>query len=299
MTQQKVTVIGLGRMGSAIVRTLLKSGFAVTAWNRTAGKAEALKSDGATIAENVRAAIEASPLIITCVSDYAATRHLLSEDGLVEILRGKTLVELTTGTSQDARDAKSWADGLGLSYLDGAIGSTPDTLGDPETQIFLSGPSAIYKENQTTLKTLGNIQYVGEEIGLAGAYDLALLTYFWGSYLGFLNSVRIFENENIAVNKLGEMLLPGSAAIGTILKTDADHIHDENFEAIEATLDICFHSTNMINRYFEEAGLNPEITAFTKQFFAQGVAAGYGNDGLNSLIKLLRNAPQKNEASAR
>lgn len=296
MAQQKVTVIGLGRMGVAIAGVLLKNDFAVTVWNRSPEKAEALKGGGAIVAENVKAAIESSPLIITCVSDYAATREHLGKDDVVGILGGKTLVELSTGTSQDARDAKAWADSHGLNYLDGAIGSTPDTLGNPATQIFLSGPRSIYQENEAALKTLGGIHYVGEEIGLAGAFDLALLTYFWGSYLGFLNSVRIFENENIPVNKLGEMLLPGSTAIGTILKTDADHIHDENYEAIEATLNICFHSTDMIHRYFREAGLNPEIAAFARNFFAKGVEAGYGNDGLNSLIKLLRNAPQKNEA---
>ncbi len=33
-----ISVIGLGAMGSALARTLLQNGYAVTVWNRTAGK---------------------------------------------------------------------------------------------------------------------------------------------------------------------------------------------------------------------------------------------------------------------
>src|SRR5277367_6267637 len=52
----KVAFIGLGRMGSAIARNLLKAGHEVTVYNRTREKAEPLAAEGAKIADSPAAA---------------------------------------------------------------------------------------------------------------------------------------------------------------------------------------------------------------------------------------------------
>jgi 3-hydroxyisobutyrate dehydrogenase-like beta-hydroxyacid dehydrogenase len=43
----KVGIIGLGRMGSAIARRLIKAGHDVTVYNRTRSRAEPLAAEGA------------------------------------------------------------------------------------------------------------------------------------------------------------------------------------------------------------------------------------------------------------
>ena len=45
-----IAFLGIGLMGKPMARNLLKQGYAVIAWNRTAAKAEALKEYGASIA---------------------------------------------------------------------------------------------------------------------------------------------------------------------------------------------------------------------------------------------------------
>ena len=57
---QRVSVIGLGRMGSALATTLLEDHYKVTVWNRTAAKAEPLVEAGATLAASVNEAIDGS-----------------------------------------------------------------------------------------------------------------------------------------------------------------------------------------------------------------------------------------------
>jgi 3-hydroxyisobutyrate dehydrogenase-like beta-hydroxyacid dehydrogenase len=51
-------------------------------------------------------------------------------------LASRMLVELSTGTPQDARDAEAWARERGADYLDGAIIATPSQIGRPDTPIF-------------------------------------------------------------------------------------------------------------------------------------------------------------------
>jgi 3-hydroxyisobutyrate dehydrogenase-like beta-hydroxyacid dehydrogenase len=49
----KVTVIGLGLMGSALAEAFLKKPLAVTVWNRSAARSERLKAQGAQVAPTV------------------------------------------------------------------------------------------------------------------------------------------------------------------------------------------------------------------------------------------------------
>ena len=65
----KVMVIGLGRMGSALAMALLKNDYQVTVWNRTASKAVPLVEAGAIHAGSVSEGVGANNLIVICVSN--------------------------------------------------------------------------------------------------------------------------------------------------------------------------------------------------------------------------------------
>ena len=63
-----ISVIGLGDMGSALAYTLLKNGYSVTVWNRSADKADPLTAAGAVLASSAEEAISVSPATITCIT---------------------------------------------------------------------------------------------------------------------------------------------------------------------------------------------------------------------------------------
>ena len=79
-------LIGLGKMGSGIARNLLGGGHGLTVYNRTAGRAEALRSDGARIANSVAEAC-ASGVVMTMVADDAALESVVyGEKGILASL---------------------------------------------------------------------------------------------------------------------------------------------------------------------------------------------------------------------
>ena len=79
----EITVIGLGNMGSALARVLVENGRSVTVWNRSPEKAAPLLDQGAVLASHPAAAVAASPVIIMCVSNYAAAQQILGESEAV------------------------------------------------------------------------------------------------------------------------------------------------------------------------------------------------------------------------
>ena len=66
----KVSVLGLGNMGSALARAFLAREHQVTVWSRTAHRAEPLRNVGAAVATTPCAAVAASPLVVVCMLRY-------------------------------------------------------------------------------------------------------------------------------------------------------------------------------------------------------------------------------------
>src|SRR5580700_9613114 len=117
----KVTVIGAGRMGSALATALFHKGFATMVWNRTGAKTEALSKLGLSVAQSVEESVREADIIVISLSDYNSTRQLLRHPDIEAALSGKMVVQLSSGTPQEAREMDSWARGCGITYLDGAI----------------------------------------------------------------------------------------------------------------------------------------------------------------------------------
>src|ERR1700754_227939 len=97
-----VTVVGLGNLGRALAETFLRNGHPTTVWNRSAAKGEALVAGGATAAATAAEAIVAGELVLVALLDPAATREVLA--GAADAVRGRALVNLTSGGPEDARE---------------------------------------------------------------------------------------------------------------------------------------------------------------------------------------------------
>lgn len=278
-------MIGLGAMGTALARALLAAGRRVVVWNRSAAKAAPVVQHGARLAPDAPAAVRASPVVIVCVTDYAATRALLAGVDLA----GRTLIQLSTGTPHDARDAAAWATARGATYLDGAILNTPSQVGRPESAILVSGPQAAFAAHQPLLAPLaGIVSFVGESVGAAAVHDLGLLSSLFGALLGLYHGARIFEAEGLGVDAYGALLSASLPAFGEILTKETTTVHTGDYAASEASLEICAHAMHLLARQAREATLDASFPDFAAALFQRGVAAGFGGESSAAMVKMLR-----------
>jgi 3-hydroxyisobutyrate dehydrogenase-like beta-hydroxyacid dehydrogenase len=288
-----VSVIGLGVMGAALARALIRHGDRVTMWNRTSAKAEPLTREGAVLAPSAAAAVEASPVVVVYVDNYEVTRSLLGTKEAESALPGKILVQLSTGTPKDARDTEVWVRERSADYLDGAIMATPSQIGRPDTPIFVSGAKAVYDRTEPSLKPLaGNLTYMGEAVGAASAWDLAVLSCLFGAALGFLHGARIFESERLRVADLGSMISRISPVLGEMIEHEGDVIQSGEYGQPESSLRSCDAAFEMFLRQAREEGINTEFPAFALGLSRKAMAAGYGEEEFAAVIKVLRGTPE-------
>ncbi|MCF7223393.1 NAD(P)-dependent oxidoreductase [Marilutibacter chinensis] len=284
-----VSVIGLGQMGSTLARLLLEAGHRVTVWNRTPDKAAALLERGALQASTPLEAVRAGEVIVVCVHDYAATDAVLRTSSVAAALDGKLVVQLTTGSPAEARDAEAWVRAHGGRYLDGAIQAAPGQMGRPDTPILLSGAQDAWERHESLLRAFGGgWTWLGDDAGLAAAMDMATLSYIYGSMVGFLHGARIAEAEGFRVDRYGALVAGIGPTFADFLKYEADVIQSGDFRVGESPLSISVEATARILQGARDSGIGEEIPRFIADLFRRAADAGYADEEAAALIKLLR-----------
>ncbi|MFF1905426.1 NAD(P)-dependent oxidoreductase [Kitasatospora sp. NPDC058218] len=286
-TPEPVTVLGLGAMGTALADAFLAAGHPTVVWNRSAAKAEPLVARGAVRAATPAEAVAANPLIVACVLDYDVLRTVLA--GAEPVLAGRTLVNLTSGSPEQARDLADWAAAHDLAYLDGAIMITPPGIGGPHATLLFSGAPDLLARHRATLAALGEPVDLGPDAGVAGLYDTALLGLMWSALTGWLHGVALVGADGVRAadfTPVATRWLAG-AVVGFIdrytTQVDAGH-----YPGDDADLDIHLAAMRHLLHAGRARGVDTALPELLARQAEQAIAAGHGADSYARLVEVMR-----------
>ncbi|GHB35846.1 6-phosphogluconate dehydrogenase [Streptomyces viridiviolaceus] len=283
-----VTVLGLGPMGRALAQAFLAAGLRTTVWNRTPGRDADLVARGAIPASSAEEAVAAGPLTVVCVVNYDASDAVLRQDAVATALKGRTVVNLSADTPERARDTAEWAARHGIRYLDGAIMTPTPTIGTADAVFLHSGPEELYRQHRPVLDTLGGTHtHLGEEIGRAAAYDIALLDIFWTAMAGYVHALAVARAEGVTAGELA----PFAQGIATILpplftefaaETDAG-THSGEGNPITSAASTMAHVVHASEAHGIDASLMRVIEGQARRV----IALGHGSDGFTRIAEVL------------
>ncbi|MFC8828641.1 NAD(P)-dependent oxidoreductase [Streptomyces sp. NPDC057137] len=282
-----VTVVGLGAMGSALATVLLERGHATTVWNRSAHKAQPLVDRGAKLAATPEEAVAASPLIIACVLDHEALHAAL--DPAAGSLAGKALVNLTSGSPEQAHEAEVWARSHGADYLDGAIMTTPPGVGSPEMMFLYSGSRTVFEAHRPTLASLGDPLHLGTDPGLASLYDAALLGLMWSAMTGWLHGTALVGAEKTEATAFTPVAIRWLSAVAGFLTTYASQVDAGHYPGDDATVDVQIAAIDHLLHASAARGIDNALPELLKATMERTRAAGHGSDSYASVIEVLKN----------
>ena len=237
---------------------------------------------GAVAAASPIEAVSASPIVLICITNYTDSLELLGAPEIRAILPGRTIVQLTTGTPQEARNAEAWHRRAGTLYLDGAILSGPHNIGKPDCMILYAGPPDAYRRAEPILVSLGGAtRYIGESIGSAAALDFAWLSMLYGLFLGVAHGARICAAEG--VHGLYPTVFPTTPHAQWV----AGIIEQGAYANPGATLTTWRAALNMIQRQAMEAGMTSEVPDFAAGILDRAVARGLGDEHIAAITKVI------------
>ncbi|MBB5788633.1 NAD(P)-dependent oxidoreductase [Jiangella mangrovi] len=282
-TDTPVSVLGLGLMGQALAAAFLRAGHPTTVWNRTAAKAGDLVADGARLAPSAGAAIAAGPLTIVCVTDYPAVRELLGASDVE--LSGRTVINLTSGDSAQARETAHWAEKRGARYLDGAIMAVPPAIGTADALILHSGPRADFEAHEATLAALGTVTHLGEDHGLASLYDVAGLAMMWSVLNAWLQGTAMLRTAGVDAVTYAPFARQLAMGVADWLPGYAEQVDAGSFPAEVSALETDARAMTHLIEEAEALGVNAELPRLFKVMADRAIAAGHGGEQYPVLIE--------------
>jgi 3-hydroxyisobutyrate dehydrogenase len=276
-----ITVLGLGAMGTALAARFLEKKYNVAVWNRSPEKASPLLNKGANLAQTAANGINTSDLIIICLLDDFAVQTTLA--GALDQLQGKTIVNLTNGTPDQARKLSDLVVGHGARYIHGGIMATPSMIGSPHALILYSGSQQAFKAEEPCLSVLAKCTFLSEDAGAASLYDLALLSGMYGLFSGFLHATALVRSNTSAV-RFTDFLVPWLGAMNEYTKGMAKQI-DEGKHASEGS-NIAMQLVAIQNIIETSAAqqVSSDFIHPMKRLMEKAVAAGRSGDDISTLI---------------
>ena len=229
MAKPTVAILGTGLMGAPMARNLLKAGFPVRAWNRTAAKAEALTPDGAFVAGTPAEAVSGAGFAITMLSDGSATGAMVRDLSVIEALAPEAVwLDMSSTKPEEAREqARLLADG-GRGHIDAPVSGGTRGAEAGTLAIMAGGDPAVYADAVPVLEAMGRPTLVGP----AGAGQLAKLAnqLIVAVTIGAVAEAMLLLQRGGADPAAVRSALVGGFADSTILQQHGERMTEGNFE---------------------------------------------------------------------
>lgn len=162
---KRIGFVGTGLMGQQMSRRLLAAGFPVTVWNRTKAKAADLLAAGAAWGQSPRGLAEGSDVVISMVTDSAASEAVIcGPQGLLEGAHpGLTLIDMGSVAPETSRLIAERARATGVPMLDAPVTGNPKVASEGKLGIMVGGPKETFDACLPIFQAMGvKIIHVGE-----------------------------------------------------------------------------------------------------------------------------------------
>jgi 3-hydroxyisobutyrate dehydrogenase-like beta-hydroxyacid dehydrogenase len=270
-----------------LAEALLNAGHEVTVWNRTASKAEPLVVKGASVAASAAEALSAAEVTIVCVSDHAATMEILGTIAVQDSVDKRLLVQLSTMSADDSRELARWARARGLAYLEGSIFGLPTDITSGTAMIVYSGPRQVFDASEALLRSLGDANFLSDEVGAAVSFDKVFYAWVYGSWMAFIQGAAMAHAKGFSVDAYTRVVLSRCSAaperysfFGRLI---ANRAHDD----VQCQLDVhsaAFAETLAMCR---ESGVDDALPAAVMHNFERAIAAGHGGKEISAVFETL------------
>lgn len=215
--QAQIAFLGTGLMGEPMARNLLKAGFQVRAWNRTAEKAAPLAADGAVICQTASEAVSGADIIILMVSDGPTVHHLLFEQEVAgAISSGALVIDMSSIKAKEARIHAAQLAALGVGHLDAPVSGGTKGAEAASLAIMVGGEASDFAAAALVFAAMGRAVHVGP----AGAGQLSKLANqaIVGVTIGIVAEAMLFVEKGGADPAAVRQALSGGFADSTILQ---------------------------------------------------------------------------------
>ena len=282
-----ISYLGLGTMGSGMASNLLKAGYKLTVWNRSAEKCEPFVKKGARVADTPADAVRDVDLVMYSLSnDQAVEEVVFGAKGILSGSKeGQIAINMSTVVpATSLRELEAYAK-RGVDFLDAPVFGSKNESAKAKLWIMAAGNKAVFEKVKPVLEHLGQtVHYFGKN-GNAAAMKLV------GNLIVALEMEALAEGLVLA-QKAGLDLKTVMEVVkvadfrSALLVSNGQNILERDFSTSFA-LTLMLKDAGLIEEFAKSLQSPIPALRVVEKNLESAVALGFGKENASAVIKAL------------
>lgn len=280
----RVAVLGMGMMGRALTRRLLGTGFSVTVWNRTPGRAGELVDLGAVEAASPDEAAREAEAVMLLLSDGPAVREVMARPAQTGPA-GPVVVNMSTVSPALTREIRDLVPGG--RFVAAPVLGGPSAVAEGQASVLVGGERDLVDALRPVwTEAFASYSYCGADPGAAPAFKL-LSNYLLMSGIAVLAEVTATSQAAGLDDVLLHDFLFEWSTVAPALHNRINDVlagdHQGWFTTRLAAKDV-----RLAAELAESSGLELPIARLVERRYAEAAERGWGDADIGAIIELLR-----------
>lgn len=280
-----VALLGTGTMGAPMARNLLRAGLPVRVWNRTADKARALESDGATVAADPATAVDGADVVVTMLDAIDAVRETIAAAAPALDARQVWVQASTVGVA-GTQGLAELAEELGPRFVDAPVLGTLGPAQDGTLVVLASGPDEAIDVARPVFDAIGSRTM---RVGAAGAGTrLKLVANSWVLAVTTATAEAFALARGLDVDpRLFLEAVSGGPLDLPYLQVKGQAMLDDEYPAA-FTVRNALKDARLVGDAAGDAGVRNGIATVAAEHLDRALQAGHGDADMAALYKGVR-----------
>lgn len=281
-----ITLIGLGKMGTAMAEQLCAADHDLTVYNRTLSKAEALAEHGATVARSIEDAVKDADVIVTSLLDDVALNDV-TDEMLKHMKLGAIHISTSTILPATAEALAKRHQSQGIHYLAAPVLGVPDALRAKQGHTLCTGDHEVFKTVETLLASYsGHVTYLGETVSHANVMKISM-NYTVTAAIELISELYAFaEKSGMDKGIIREGLMQIYAHPG--VHGYINKIHDRDFDSINFDMRGGNKDIHLFQTALADVGVSADIANCMQGKFTEALARGWHDKDWSAVSDVVR-----------
>ena len=283
---KKVGFVGLGMMGNPMSKNLLKAGFDLIVWNRTASKMKEIVAQGARAGNSPKDVAQKSQVVITMLTGSSEVEQVvLGKNGVIEgLTAGSVLIDMSTISPAVSKAVALQVSGKGFAMLDAPVSGSVGVAAAAALTIQVGGDPKVFEAHRDALAAMGkNIFHVGNN-GM-GCYLKLVGNAIMGANMAVLaEALCLGAKAGIAADVMIDVL-KNTGGASTVMERRSPNVLKGDYKA-QFMLKLLFKDLGLA---LDSAGADAvpmPIVGLIRQIYAQAMADGRGEQDFSAVAAL-------------
>ncbi len=285
---KRVGIIGLGDMGIAMARNIIKSGFELIGFDLREERLELLEAAGGTRAASPAAVGSSSDAVFVMVLHGHQVDSVVSgEDGLLTTMApGSTVIVSATINPSEVRDVARSVAEKGVEMIDTPVSGGKSGAEAGTLTMMAAARKDVFENHLDVLGAVGEkIFHVGEEIGMGQTVKASLQALIGSTFTAIFESLVLGAKAGVKGKVLYDVFL-SSGVRSPLLENCAKLIMDRSFKDTGSQITTMYKDLGITMNMARENGVAMFTTGAAHELFQSGISLFPDEDNW-SIVKLL------------